>query len=148
MGCWLPRRSHHLPGPAAVALKLALDDVVLEVLWPSKANNIIDRLRTGTAFVDELAGEPESIHDIVVAPGWKCEQLSLQVAQPRSLGGNVKAAAQFHSASDALRSNRLIMTNRKFFEAGMTSALAHTGPQEGTDARRSELYRLWPNAPF
>src|SRR5262249_51940551 len=36
-GCWLPRSSHHLPGPAAVALKLALDDVVLEVLRPSKA---------------------------------------------------------------------------------------------------------------
>ena len=54
--CWLPRRSHHLPAPAAVALKLALDDVVLEVLWPSKANHIIDRLWTGTPFVDELAG--------------------------------------------------------------------------------------------
>src|SRR5262249_52883383 len=77
---------------------------------------------------------PESIHDIVVAPGWKCEQLGLQVAQPRSLGGNVKAAAQFHSASDALRSNRLIMTNRKFFEAGVTAALAHARPQERADA--------------
>src|SRR5262249_23048212 len=47
-GCWLPRRSYHLPGPATVALKLAVDDVVLEVLRPSRANHIIDRLRTGT----------------------------------------------------------------------------------------------------
>src|SRR5262249_39073090 len=45
-----------LPAETAVALQFALDAVILEALRPSKANHIIDGLRTGTPFVYELAG--------------------------------------------------------------------------------------------
>src|SRR5260370_20851244 len=74
------------------------------------------------------------MYDVIVELSGEPEKLAFQVPQPRSFGWHVEPPAKLHAGAYRLRSNRLVVSHWKFFEAGMTSALAYACLEKRTDA--------------